>query len=179
VAERAKFPGQDLGALQRMAWIRFAGVSAGIAAEITSRMLADTGLTQYEYLVFNHLNLSEGRAMPMSRLAVLLASSLSRLSHVVSRLEAADRVTRSRSADDRRVQIVTLTDTGHAAFRAAAPFYFTAVGELFFDRLDDDDLADLDRVMTKLLPGIDAGGILAPLADRIAADAPAPMSPER
>jgi DNA-binding MarR family transcriptional regulator len=178
MSERARFPGQDLGALQRLAWIRFAGVSAGIPAEITSRLLAETGLTQYEYLVFNHLNLSEGRAMPMSRLALVLASSLSRLSHVVTRLESAGRVTRSRSVDDRRVQIVTLTDDGLAAFRAAAPFYFAAVGELFFDRLDDDDLADLDRVMAKLLPGVDAGGILAPLADRIAADAPAPMTPE-
>ena len=160
-----------------MAWIRFAGVSAGIPAELSSRLLAETGLTQFEYLVFNHLNLSEGRAMPMSRLALLLASSLSRLSHVVTRLEAGGSVTRSRSADDKRVQIVALTEAGHAAFRAAAPFYFAAVGELFFDRLDDDDLADLDRVMRKLLPGVDAGGILAPLADRIAANAPAPMTP--
>ena len=176
MSERPRFPGQDLGALQRMAWIRFAGVSAGIPAELTSRLVAETGLTQYEYLVFNHLNLSDGRAMPMSRLALLLASSLSRLSHVVSRLEDRGAVTRSRSADDKRVQIVTLTDEGHAAFRAAAPFYFAAVGELFFDRLDDTDLADLDRVMSKLLPGVDAGGILAPLAERIAANAPAPMT---
>ena len=177
MSEPTRFPGQDLGALQRMAWIRFAGVSAGIPAELTSRLLAQTGLTQFEYLVFNHLNLSEGRAMPMSRLALLLASSLSRLSHVVSRLESSGRVTRSRSGDDKRVQIVTLTDAGYADFRSAAPFYFAAVGELFFDRLDDTDLADLDRVMTKLLPGIDAGGILAPLADRIAANAPSPMTP--
>jgi len=176
VSEHAKFPGQELGALHRMAWIRFAGVSAGIPAEITSRMLAQTGLTQYEYLVFNHLNLSEGRAMPMSRLAVLLASSLSRLSHVISRLEAGGTVSRSRSVDDKRVQIVTLTDAGYAAFRAAAPNYFAAVSELFFDRLDLDDLADLDRVMKKLLPGVDAGGILAPIAERIGAAAPAPMT---
>jgi len=175
--ERARFPGEGLGPLQRMAWIRFAGVSQGIPAEITSRLLAETGLTQFEYLVFNHLNLSEGRAMPMSRLALLLASSLSRLSHVVTRLEASGTVTRSRSVDDKRVQIVTLTDAGYTAFRAAAPNYFAAVGELFFDRLDDVDLADLDRVMMKLLPGIDAGGILAPIAERIGAAVPAPMSP--
>jgi hypothetical protein len=30
--------------------------------------------------------------------------------------------------------------------------------------------------MKKLLPGVDAGGILAPLAERIAANAPAPMT---
>jgi DNA-binding MarR family transcriptional regulator len=160
-----------------MAWIRFAGVAAGIPAELTSRLLAQTGLTQFEYLVFNHLNLSEGRAMPMSRLALLLASSLSRLSHVVSRLESVGQVTRSRSDDDKRVQIVAMTEAGYTAFRAAAPAYFAAVRELFFDRLDADDLADLDRVMKKLLPGVDAGGILAPLAERIASNAPTPMTP--
>ena len=115
--------------------------------------------------------------MPMSRLSLVLASSLSRLSHVVSRLEARGAVTRSRSADDKRVQIVTLTDVGDTVFRAAAPFYLAAVGELFFERLDAADLADLDRVMRKLLPGVDAGGILAPLAERIAANAPTPMTP--
>jgi len=177
MSEHARFPGENLGALQRMAWIRFAGVSQGIPAAITSRLLAETGLTQFEYLVFNHLNLSEGRAMPMSRLALLLACSLSRLSHVITRLEADGKVTRSRSVDDKRVQIVTLTDSGYAAFRAAAPHYFALVTEFFFDRLDDADLADLDRVMMKLLPGIDLGGILAPIAERIAAAAPAPMSP--
>lgn len=163
------FPGYELDALQRTAWIRFAGVAAGIPAELNSRLLAAHGLTQFEYLVLNHLNLSDERQMPMSRLAVMLACSLSRLSHVVTRLESAGSVARSRSVSDGRVQVVTLTDAGHEVFHTAAPAYFAAVGELFFDRLDRDDLADLDRVMTKLIPGIDATGILAPLAERIGA----------
>jgi DNA-binding MarR family transcriptional regulator len=166
------FPGKQLDELQRTAWIRFAGVAAGIPAELNSRLLAAHGLSQFEYLVLNHLNLTDDRSMPMSRLAVMMASSLSRLSHVVSRLETDSRVTRSRSETDRRVQIVTLTDAGRAVFHAAAPAYFAAVGELFFDRLDRADLADLDRVMTKLIPGIDATGVLAPLAVRIGAGAP-------
>ena len=62
-----------------------------------------------------------------------------------------------------------MTEHGHDVFHTAAPAYFAAVGELFFDRLDRTDLADLDRVMTKLIPGIDATGILAPLAVRIGA----------
>ena len=154
----------SLSAAQRTAWIRFAIVAHGIPAELNSRLLADAGISQFEYLVLNHLNLSEGRAMPMTRLAVLMASSLSRLSHVVSRLESDGRVARSRSADDGRVAIATLTERGLALFQAAAPGYVADVRELFFDRLDAADLADLDRVMTKVLPGVDAGAILAPLA---------------
>jgi DNA-binding MarR family transcriptional regulator len=167
-----RFPGNDLDALQRRTWIRFSGVAQGIPAEITSRMLASAGLTQFEYLVFNHLNLSEGHAMPMSRLAALLSSSISRLSHVISRLEADGQVMRSRSPEDGRVQIVSLTDRGMATFRAAAPDYFAAVTDLFFDRLDRDDLEALDRVMSKLLAGVDVGGILAPIVERVVATAP-------
>lgn len=167
----ARFPGNDLGALQRRSWIRFSGVAAGIPAEISSRMLASHGLSQYEYLVFNHLNLSDGHAMPMSRLAVLLASSLSRLSHVITRMEKQGLVSRRRSPEDGRVQIVALTDAGMGRFRDAAPAYFDAVIELFFDRLDRQDLEDLDRVMAKLLSGVDAGGILAPIAERVASNA--------
>jgi DNA-binding MarR family transcriptional regulator len=156
-----------LSAAQRTAWIRFAGVSQGIPAELNSRLLARSGITQFEYLVLNHLNLSEGRSLPMTRLAVLLASSLSRLSHVVTRLERSGHVTRAKSAEDGRVAIATLTDSGLELFRAAAPGYFETVRQLFFDRLDATDLRDLDRIMLKLLPGVDAGGILAPLAEQV------------
>ena len=156
-------------AAQRTAWIRFAGVAQGIPAELNSRLLAESALTQFEYLVLNHLMLSDGHRLPMTRLALLLASSLSRLSHVVTRLEKEGCLTRSKSPDDGRVAIAALTERGADRFRATAPGYFAAVRELFFDRLDADDLRDLDRVMSKLLPGVDAGGILAPLAEEVGA----------
>ena len=154
---------------QRTSWIRFAGVAQGIPAELNSRLLAQSGLTQFEYLVLNHLVLSDGGCLPMTRLALLLASSLSRLSHVVARLEKGGYVSRSKSPDDGRVAIAALTEHGGELFRAAAPGYFAAVRELFFNRLDPTDLSDLDRVMRKLLPGVDAGGILAPLAEQVGA----------
>ena len=163
-------------AAQRTAWIRFAGVAQGIPAELNSRLLAASGITQFEYLVLNHLTLSDGARLPMTRLALLLASSLSRLSHVVDRLEKGGYVSRSKSPDDGRVAIAALTELGGELFRTAAPGYFSAVRELFFNRLDARDLADLDRVMQKLLPGIDAGGILAPLADQVGARTDPPTS---
>jgi DNA-binding MarR family transcriptional regulator len=158
---------RSLDVLQRTAWIRFAGVAQGIPAELNSRLLADSGISQFEFLVLNHLNLSDNLAMPMTRLSLLLAASLSRLSHAISRLEKDGRVARSRSADDGRVQIVQLTGAGVELFEAAAPGYYAAVGDLFFDRLDPSDLTELDRIMSKLLAGVDAGGILAPLATEV------------
>jgi DNA-binding MarR family transcriptional regulator len=164
---KASSPGSDLTVLQRTAWIRFAIVAHGIPAELNSRLLADSGIGQFEFLVLNHLNVSEGHSMPMARLAVLMASSPSRLSHVISRLEADGRVARSKSAHDGRAAIVTLTPRGFEMFQTAAPGYFAAVAELFFDRLDASDLIELDRIMVKVLPGVDGGGILAPLPDLV------------
>ncbi|WP_157008841.1 MarR family winged helix-turn-helix transcriptional regulator [Agromyces laixinhei] len=160
-------PGSDLSALQRTAWIRFAIVAHGIPAELNSRLLADSKIGQFEFLVLNHLKLSDGRSMAMSRLAVLMASSPSRLSHVVARLETDGRVRRSRSSADGRAVVATLTDRGDELYRAAAPGYFAAVRELFFDRLDETELAELDRLMAKVLPGVDGGGILAPLPHQV------------
>lgn len=155
--------------VQRSAWIRFAIVAHGIPAELNSRLLANDGISQFEYLVLNHLHIADGNALPMTDLALLMSSSLSRLSHVVTRLESTGQITRSRSATDGRVAIATLTDRGREVFRDAAPNYLAAVRELFFDRLDDKDLADLDRIMTKVLPSADAGGMLAPLANQVVA----------
>lgn len=159
--------GDDLTAIQRTTWIRFAIVAHGIPAELNSRLLSDSGIGQFEFLVLNHLKLSEERSMPMTRLAVLMASSLSRLSHVVSRLESDGRVIRSRSAEDRRVAIATLTDHGLELFQKAAPGYVADVIELFFDRLTGAELSTLDTILGKLLPGVDGGGILAPLAQEV------------
>jgi DNA-binding MarR family transcriptional regulator len=167
-------PSAPATAAQRTTWIRFAGVAQGIPAELNSRLLAESGLSQFEYLVLNHLILSDGERLPMTRLALLLACSLSRLSHVVSRLEKEGCVARSKSPDDGRVAIAALTERGAEQFRAAAPGYFASVRELFFDRLDARDLVDLDRVMAKLLLGVDAGGILAPLVTEVGARTDAP-----
>ncbi len=159
--------GPELSVLQRTTWIRFAIVAHGIPAELNSRLLAESGIGQFEFLVLNHLNLSESQSMPMSRLAVLMASSLSRLSHVVARLESQGHVTRTRSIDDGRVTIATLTDSGTALYRAAAPGYAASVDDLFFSRLTNEDLALLDRLIMKILPAVDGGGILAPLAAEV------------
>ena len=76
-----KFPGHELDVLQRTAWIRFAGVAAGIPAELNSRLLAAHGLSQFEYLVLNHLNLTGDqidklKTVPYSQLIAAGAAAL-------------------------------------------------------------------------------------------------------
>jgi DNA-binding MarR family transcriptional regulator len=53
--------------------------------------------------------------------------------------------------DDGRGSFVVLTPAGRSAIEAAAPHHVRTVRRLVFDPLDDQDVADLDRIVTTLL----------------------------
>jgi DNA-binding MarR family transcriptional regulator len=86
----------------------------------------------------------------MSRLAALAGASLSRLSHVVARLEANDWVRRERSRADGRVQLAVLTDEGYAKVVATAPGHAEMVRQLVFDVLTPAQAAQLKDVCESL-----------------------------
>jgi len=87
----------------------------------------------------------------MSRLAKLVSASLSRLSHVVARLEAQGWVRRERDPEDGRVQIAVLTDSGYAKVEASAAGHAEAVQQLVFDRLSPAQLRQLVKLADALL----------------------------
>jgi DNA-binding MarR family transcriptional regulator len=87
----------------------------------------------------------------MSRLAKLASASLSRLSHVVARLEAQGWVQRERDPEDGRVQIAVLTDEGYLKVVDSAPGHAEAVQQLVFDRLSPAQVRQLAKVCESLL----------------------------
>ena len=74
----------------------------------------------------------------MSNLAGLANSELSRLSHMVQRLERRGLVAREPDPDDKRFTRVVLTGEGLALLEAAAPGHVALVRSLIFDVLDED-----------------------------------------
>jgi DNA-binding MarR family transcriptional regulator len=88
-------------------------------------------------------------------LAARTSASLSRLSHVVKKLQARGFVQRSVHADDARVTATTLTDAGVALIRELAPLHVESVRQLVFDQLNAKDVADLARIGRKLMRGLD------------------------
>ena len=82
----------------------------------------------------------------MSDLATQSNASPSRVSNVVSRLEAQGWVTRHTDEQDRRSTVATLTAAGWDKVVAAAPGHVTAVRRLLIDRLTDAQLAALREV---------------------------------
>jgi DNA-binding MarR family transcriptional regulator len=136
---------------QQHAWRRFVTVLFKVPAALEAQLQRDAGLTHMGYLVLSTLSERDDRRLAMSKLAKQATASLSRLSHVVARLEAQGWVRRERDPEDGRVQIAVLTDAGHAKVVEAAPGHAEAVQQLIFDRLTPAQVRQLARACDALL----------------------------
>ena len=128
------------------AWLALAGVMLKLGPALDSQLQRDCDLTHFDYLTLAMLSESEGRSLPMSELAARTNASLSRLSHVVSKLESRGWLTRCSSPHSRRVTLVSLTDQGWDVLVAAAPGHVETVRSLVFDGLAPEDVAALERI---------------------------------
>ncbi|GIF06765.1 MarR family winged helix-turn-helix transcriptional regulator [Actinoplanes siamensis] len=136
---------------QQAAWRRLVEVLVKVPAALEAQLQRDAGLTHMGYLVLMTLSEHPERRLPMSHLARRACASLSRLSHVVARLEEKGWVRRERAAADGRVQIAVLTDEGYAKVVASAPGHAGTVQQLIFDRLTDAQVRQLTKLAEALL----------------------------
>jgi DNA-binding MarR family transcriptional regulator len=159
-----------LTADEQHAWRRTAAVMTLLPAALDAQLQRDAGLTQFSYLVLAMLSESHDRVMPMSELASTVSSSLSRLSHVVSRLEQQGWVAREPCAGNGRVTMARLTDAGLAKVVATAPGHAAEVRRLVVDAVGPDRIADLDAITGAILRCLDPGGRMRanPMAQQIA-----------
>src|SRR5690349_5819842 len=136
---------------EQQTWRLFIEVLVKVPATLEGQLQRDAGLTHMGYLVLSTLSERDDRRLAMSRLAKLASASLSRLSHVVARLEAQGWVRRERDSEDGRVQIAVLTDAGYAKVVDSAPGHAEAVQQLLFDRLTPGQVRQLARLADALL----------------------------
>lgn len=116
-------------------WLKFRAVVELYPGLLDAQLRRDAQLTHMEYQVLAMLSEVPDRTLRMTALAARTNGSLTRMSHVVTRLEQRGIVARSACALDGRATNVTLTDAGHAALVAAAPGHVTQVRESFLDAL--------------------------------------------
>ena len=136
-----------------------------LPSELEAQLQRDAGMTHFEYWVVALLSEAPDRRLPLSQLAGQANASLSRLSHVVTRLERRGWVRRVPSATDARVRVAELTDAGWDQVRAAAPGHVSAVRRMVFDGLDADGVAHLRGVCEAIIEQIDAEQIDAEQVD--------------
>jgi DNA-binding MarR family transcriptional regulator len=136
---------------QQAAWRPFVALLLRLPAALDARLQKDAGVTQFDYLVLSGLSEAPDRTLRMSELAALASGSLSRLSHVVSRLEARGWVRREPCPGDGRFINAVLTDAGWEKVVATAPGHVAAVRELLVSTLTEKEFEQLGAISARVL----------------------------
>lgn len=102
---------------------------------LESRLQRHVDLSYMEYYVLAGLSDQPEHSIRISRLAELARCELSRLSHLISRLERRGLVRRETDPDDRRFTLACLTEPGRQLLVSAAPDHVSAVRRAVFDGL--------------------------------------------
>jgi DNA-binding MarR family transcriptional regulator len=136
---------------QQAAWRPLVALLLRLPTALDAQLQKDAGITQFDYLVLSGLSEAPQRTLRMSELAATANSSLSRLSHVVSRLEAKGWVRREPCPGDGRFINAVLTGEGWDKVRETAPGHVAAVRELLVDTLTEEEFAQLGAISAKVL----------------------------
>jgi DNA-binding MarR family transcriptional regulator len=105
------------------------------------RDLQPFGLTNNDYEILVNLSEAEDHRMRMSDLARSTLQSKSRLSHQITRMEAAGYVRRENCESDRRGLYAVLTEHGWDTMRHVAPRHVASVREHFIGLIPPQALA--------------------------------------
>ena len=152
------------------AWLQLTAMFTLLPAALDSQLQREAGMTHFEFSVMAALSRQPGRRRQLKYLAVMANGSLSRLSHVISRLERQGWVRRV-SGNKGRATNAELTDKGLRKLREAGPIHFHEVRRLVFDVLTPEEVKSLRRLMGRLNVGLLPETDLGPLARRTRASA--------
>ena len=136
------------------AWLVYVATTSLLDGALDRQLQRDSGMPMAYYLILAMLSDVPGRTLRMSDLAAMASGSLSRLSHVVSRLEARGWVRREACPGDGRFINAVLTDDGWAKVVATAPGHVAAVRRLLIDVLTPEQLRELGAISDEVLIGL-------------------------
>ncbi len=140
---------------ERAAWLGLISMPTLLPGAVEAPLQHAAKLSLFEYNVLAMLSEAGSEILPMSELAARTSASLSRLSHVVKKLQARGLVERGVHAGDGRVTSVKITAEGLTLIKELAPLHVSSVRTLVFDQLTDSDVADLARIGRKVVAGLD------------------------
>ncbi len=137
-------------------WRRWLRLNAQLNATLHREMHDDSGLSHPDFEVLVNLTDSPEGRVRVSDLAGQMLWERSRLSHHVTRMERRGLVRRAGCVEDGRGAFIEITEQGRATIERAAPGHVEAVRRLVFDVLSDQDAAQLESLVDKLLARLDA-----------------------
>jgi DNA-binding MarR family transcriptional regulator len=123
---------------------------------IDTQLQRDAALSIVEYTTMAMLSKAPAWTMRMSELAEDASTSLSRLSHLVKRLEARGYVRREPDPADGRFTNAILLPAGMHAMESAAPGHVAHVRHLVVDNLSGERLRRLGQDAERILQRTDS-----------------------
>jgi DNA-binding MarR family transcriptional regulator len=146
-------PGRRLNHPEWSAWLQLVATLTLLPAALDSQLQREAGMSHFEFGVMAALSRQPGRSLQLKDLAVVANGSLSRLSHVISRLERRGWVRRT-SRGKGRATHAELTDQGYRKLLETGPIHFREVRRLVFDVLTPDEVKALKQVTSRINAGL-------------------------
>jgi DNA-binding MarR family transcriptional regulator len=140
-------------------WLSIVRLATWLPWSIDQQLRRDSSLGMVEYQVLAMLSVSPERTMRLSSLAEVTNASLSRLSHLVTRLEQRELLRREPDPADGRFTNAILTDKGFEELAAAAPGHVAHVRSLVVDVLSPEQLRRMGLSADRIVSRIDTSGI--------------------
>lgn len=133
------------------AWRAYVIASELLRKQLNRELQERHGLALADYEVLVRLSDQDGGRMRMAHLAGEVASSKSRLSHQIGRMEAAGLVQRVECGDDARGVFAEITEAGRARLRETAPTHVAGVRAHLVDLLKPSDQIALAEIFERVL----------------------------
>jgi DNA-binding MarR family transcriptional regulator len=140
-----------LSSEEEAAWRAIVQVMVKLPWAIECQLQRDAELSFIEYHALARLSEDPEHTLRMSELAQLTNASLSRLSHLVKRLESRGLVRREADPADGRYTNAILTNAGYKLLVASAPGHVDRVRALVIDTLSSAELRELHNAAERLL----------------------------
>jgi DNA-binding MarR family transcriptional regulator len=157
--ERNEPPAKWLTEAELNSWLSVVRLMTWLPWSIDQQLQRDSNLSMVEYQVMAMLSNRPGRTMRMSTLAADTNASLSRLSHLVKRLEGRGLVRREPDPADGRFTNAILTDQGFSTLADAAPGHVAHVRSVVIDVLSPEQLRRMGAAADRIMVRIDTSAI--------------------
>ena len=152
-----------LDAEEERTWRAVALVMHRLRWALECQLERDAGLSFIEYHALVRLSEEPDRTLRMSDLAALTHASLSRLSHLVTRLEKWGLVRRRSDPVNGRFTQASLTTAGYRKLVVSAPAHVAAVRELVIDEFTRDELEMLRALSERIVARVEVSRWKQPL----------------
>ena len=153
-----------LTAEEERGWRAVASVMHKLRWALECQLERDSDLSYIEYHTLARLSEEPDHTLRMSELAIVTNASLSRLSHLVTRLEEWGFVRREPDKTDGRFTNAILTKAGYAKLVSSAPAHVAAVRQLVIDEFNPAELDQLREFCQRIVARVDASEWKQPLS---------------